>query len=60
MLMNPPIEKLIEKFDSVYELAVIVGKRARQLSQMLTEEEREEEKEVTRAIKEAYEGKISA
>lgn len=60
MLLNPPIDKLIEKFDSPYQLAVIVGKRARMLSQTLTEAEKEKKKEVSRAIEEAYEGKITS
>jgi DNA-directed RNA polymerase omega subunit len=60
MLLNPPIDKLIEKFDSPYQLAVVVGKRARVLSQTLSESEKEQKKEVSRAIAEAYEGKIKA
>lgn len=59
-MVNTPIEKLVQKFGSIYEAAVVVGKRARQLSQTLSEEEKETKKEVTRAIEEAYEGKISA
>ena len=59
MLLNPPIDKLLEKFDSPYKLAVIVGKRARALSQTLTEEQKEQKKEVTRAVQEAFDGKIS-
>lgn len=59
-MLNPPIESLVKKFDNPYQLAVIVGKRARQLSQTLTENEKEQEKEVSRAVDEVFEGKISA
>ena len=60
MLLNPPIDKLMEKFDSPYKLAVVVGKRARTLSQTLSEEQKEQKKEVSRAVEEAFEGKITA
>ena len=59
MLLNPPIDKLLEKFESPYKLAVIVGKRARVLSQTLSETEKETKKEVTRAVEEAFDGKIT-
>lgn len=60
MLLFPPIEKLNEKFENPYVLAVVVGKRARALAQTITEEEREQKKEVSRAILEVYNGKITA
>ena len=50
----------MEKFDSPYKLAVVVGKRARTLSQTLSEEQKEQKKEVSRAVEEAFEGKITA
>jgi len=59
MLLNPPIDKLLEKYNSPYELAVLVGKRAKNLAQNLTEEQKEEKKEVSRALLEAYNGEIA-
>ncbi len=58
MLLEPPIDELIKKVGSPYELAVLVGKRADQLERELTEQEKEECPAVTRAINEVYEGKI--
>ncbi|MBP5651625.1 MAG: DNA-directed RNA polymerase subunit omega [Clostridia bacterium] len=58
MLLNPPIEELVEKVGSPYELAVLVGKRAKELDKELTEEQKEECPSVTRAVYEVYEGKI--
>ena len=58
MLLNPPIEELVEKVGSPYELAVLVGKRAKELDKELTEEQKEECPAVTRAVYEVYEGKI--
>ncbi len=58
MLLEPPIDQLITKVGSPYELAVLVGKRALQLDKELTEEQKEQIPPVTRAINEVYEGKI--
>ncbi len=60
MLLYPPTEKLILKIGSPFKLAVIVGKRAKFLQQTLTEEQKTEKKEVSRAVEEVYEGKITA
>lgn len=54
MLLEPPVEKLIKKMGSPYKLAVIVGKRAKYLQQALSEEEKEEKKEVSRAVDEVF------
>ena len=58
MLLNPPIEELVEKVGSPYELAVLVGKRAKELERELTEEQKEECPAVTRAVNEVYNGVI--
>lgn len=58
MLLEPPIDELIKKVGSPYELAVLVGKRAVELDKELTEQEKEQCPPVTRAINEVYEGKI--
>jgi DNA-directed RNA polymerase omega subunit len=58
MLLFPPIEQLIAKVGNPYKLAVLVSKRAKLLQQSLTEQEKEEKKEVTRAVEEVYNGKI--
>lgn len=59
MLLDPPIDKLISKAGGPYKLAVLVGKRAKYLQQTLTEEEKEQKKEVSRAIEEVYNDKIT-
>ena len=58
MLLEPPIDALVKKVGKPYKLAVIVSKRAKLLQQTLTESEKEECPEVTRAINEVYTGKI--
>ena len=58
MLLEPPIDQLIAKVGNSYKLAVMVSKRAKTLQQTLTETEREEIPEVTRAVYEVYNGKI--
>ena len=58
MLLEPPIDELVEKVGSPYELAVLVGKRAKELDKELTEEQKEECPSVTRAVYEVYSGKI--
>ena len=58
MLLEPPIDQLTAKVGNPYKLAVMVSKRAKTLQQTLTETEREEIPEVTRAVYEVYNGKI--
>lgn len=60
MLLEPPIDDLLKKFGSPYRLAIVVGKRAKFLSQSLSDEEKEVKKEVSRAVDEAYAGKITS
>ena len=59
MLLEPPIDELVKKVGSnPYKLAVLVGKRAKDLSEELSEEEKEAIPEVTRAVSEVYNGVI--
>lgn len=58
MLLEPPIDELVSKAGNPYKLAVIVGKRAKFLNETLTEEEKEEIPEVTRAVDEVENGTI--
>lgn len=58
MLLEPPIDELVEKMGNPYKLAVVVGKRAKFLNETLTDEEKEAKPEVTRAVDEAYDGTI--
>lgn len=58
MLLEPPIDVLVKKVGNPYKLAVLVSKRAKLLKQTLTEKEKEECPEVTRAVNEVYTGKI--
>ncbi len=59
MLLEPPIDELVEKAEgNPYKLAVLVGKRAKQLDKDLTDEEKEKEEVVTRAVNEFYDGEI--
>ncbi len=58
MLLEPPIDTLVKKVGNPYKLAVIVSKRAKLLSQSLTEKEKEEVPEVTRAVNEVFSGEI--
>lgn len=58
MLLEPPIDELVEKMGNPFKLAVIVGKRAKYLSETLTEEQKEECPEVTRAVDEVENGTI--
>ena len=47
-----------KKMGNPYKLAVIVGKRAKFLNETLTEEQKEEKPEVTRAVEEVDNGTI--
>ena len=58
MLLEPPIDTHVKKVGNPYKLAVIVSKRAKLLSQSLTEKEKEEVPEVTRAVNEVFSGEI--
>ena len=58
MLLEPPIDELVGKMGNPFKLAVIVGKRAKFLSETLTEEQKEEKPEVTRAVEEVDNGII--
>ncbi|MBE5738313.1 MAG: hypothetical protein E7354_01065 [Clostridiales bacterium] len=58
MLLEPPIDELVEKMGNPYRLAVVVGKRAKFLSETLSDEEKEAIPEVTRAVDEVDDGTI--
>ena len=58
MLLEPPIDELVSKAGNPYRLAVAVGKRAKYLSETLSEEEKEAIPEVTRAVSEIHDGTI--
>ena len=58
MLLEPPIDELVNKMGNPYKLAVVVGKRAKYLSEVLTEEEKEAKPEVSRAVDEVNDGTI--
>lgn len=60
MLLEPPIDELVSKVGNPYRLAVVVGKRAKYLNETLTEEEKEQKPEVTRAVDEVNDGTIVA
>lgn len=60
MLLEPPIDELVNKVGNPYRLAVVVGKRAKFLNETLTEAEKEQVPEVTRAVDEVHEGTIIA
>ena len=58
MLLEPPIDDLVNKIGNPYKLAVVVGKRAKYLNETLSEEEKESIPEVTRAVDEVDGGII--
>ncbi len=58
MLLEPPIDELVEKMGNPYKLAVVVGKRAKFLNETLSDEEKEAIPEVTRAVDEVDDGTI--
>jgi len=59
MLLEPPIDELVKEADgNPYKLAVLVGKRAKELDKDLTDEEKEKQEVVTRAVNEYYTGEI--
>lgn len=60
MMIYPPITELVKKTGSRYTLVIETAKRARQLSQGATPlTEVDSTKDVTVAVNEVYEGKIS-
>ena len=59
MLIDPPIDKLIEQIGCKYELCVLVSKRARYLQdKMPLELDDSGLKAITYATREVFEGKI--
>ena len=59
MMLEPSVEKLIKKTDnSVYKLAVVVGKRAKELKKLDPDEKAEVQQEVTKAILDVDQGII--
>ena len=64
MIHQPPIDELVEKIGSKYELCVVASKRARQLMEQEqsqgVSDSPEKEKPLSEAAKEIYEGKLIA
>lgn len=61
MMIYPPIAELVNKTGSRYTLVIETARRARQLSQGATPlSKADSNKEVSIAINEIYEGKVSA
>ena len=58
MLLEPPIDELVNKMGNPYKLAVVVSKRAKFLNETLSEEEKEAIPEVTRAVNDINDGTI--
>lgn len=58
MLLDPPIDNLVNKVGNPYKLAVLVGKRAKYLQRNLSEEQKKEITVVTRAVNEVNEEKV--
>lgn len=59
MLVDPPIDKIIQKADCRYELVCAVSKRARDLLQQEGDRLREQKlKAISVAAKEIYEDKV--
>lgn len=60
MMLYPPMNDLVAKAGSRYQLVNLVAKRARAISQAAEEnQEPLDEKPVSLAIKEVYDGKLS-
>lgn len=60
MMLYPPMNDLVEKAGSRYQLVNLVAKRARAISQEAEEtQEPLDEKPVSLAIKEVYDGKLT-
>ena len=59
MMLYPPMQQLIEKVGSSYQLVNLVARRARDISAKADEEgETLKEKPVSTAINEVYSGKL--
>lgn len=59
MLIDPPIDKLVQKVGCKYELAILVAERARFLEDKKPDLlEASGENSITYASKEVYEGKV--
>ena len=59
MMLHPPVAELVEKTGSRYQLVNLVARRARAISAEADEEGLSlEEKPVSTAIKEVYDGKL--
>ncbi len=60
MMLEPSVESLIKKTgESPYRIAVAVGKRAQELKKLDPNEKAEVQQEVSKAITDIYEGKIT-
>ncbi len=61
MMFEPPIDTMVKKVGSNFELANLMAKRAKQIAQMqLDEVEDGTRKELEIAAEEIYEGKVTA
>ena len=59
MLLEPPIEELVEKVGNKYKLSNLVARRANEIQKRNIQENIEKpENEITVAAKEVYDGKI--
>lgn len=60
MLIDPPIDKLIKKAECRYELVCAVSKRSREIinHERDNKVEASQDKPISRAAKEIYEGKV--
>ena len=62
MIIDPPMNELLEKVDCRYTLVVMAAKRARQLvagDAPLIETKEEDKKPVSLAVEEIYEDKVT-
>ncbi len=61
MMIDPPIDKLIDKVGCKYALVCVTAKRAKQIADKAIEgADGNKENPVTKAAKELYEGKVAA
>lgn len=61
MMIDPPIDKLIDKVGCKYALVCVTAKRAKQIADKAQENcDEQNENPVTKAAKEIYEGKVIA
>ena len=59
MMINPPVEDLIDIAGNKYALCCVVSKRAKDLKKINPEIDSSDKKEITTATEELYSGKIS-